>query len=42
MEQEGRIASPNEKGPGGGCLNFGWGCLPVLIGVVMLPLGVWF
>ena len=26
----------------GGCLKLGWGCLPVLIGVVLLPVGLLF
>lgn len=26
----------------GGCLKFGWGCLPVLLGVMMIPAGLFF
>ncbi|HEX8527522.1 hypothetical protein [Allosphingosinicella sp.] len=26
----------------GGCLKFGWGCLPVLLGFVLIPAGLFF
>lgn len=26
----------------GGCLKFGWGCLPVMLGFVLLPAGLFF
>jgi hypothetical protein len=26
----------------GGCLKFGWGCLPVLLGVMLIPAGLFF
>ncbi|HEX8449676.1 MAG TPA: hypothetical protein VF652_08805 [Allosphingosinicella sp.] len=26
----------------GGCLKFGWGCLPVLLGFVLIPTGLFF
>jgi hypothetical protein len=26
----------------GGCLNLGWGCLPVIAVVLMLPVGYFF
>jgi hypothetical protein len=26
----------------GGCLKFGWGCLPVLVGFALLPTGLFF
>ena len=26
----------------GGCLKFGWGCLPLLAGVMLLPAGLFF
>ena len=26
----------------GGCLKFGWGCLPLLAGVMLLPAGLYF
>ncbi len=26
----------------GGCLKFGWGCLPVAVGIVLLPTGLFF
>jgi hypothetical protein len=43
-QEEGHIeARPgDESASRGGCLNFGWGCLPVLVGfVVMLPAAWW-
>lgn len=31
------IADDDRPGPeSGGCLNFGWGCLPVLAGVLLI------
>ena len=26
----------------GGCLNLGWGCLPLVAAVLMLPIGYFF
>lgn len=26
----------------GGCLKFGWGCLPVLLGFILVPAGLFF
>jgi hypothetical protein len=26
----------------GGCLKFGWGCLPVLLGLMLIPAGLFF
>lgn len=26
----------------GGCLKFGWGCLPVLLGFILVPAGLLF
>lgn len=26
----------------GGCLKFGWGCLPALLGFVLIPAGLFF
>ncbi|HEX8511732.1 MAG TPA: hypothetical protein VF688_01355 [Allosphingosinicella sp.] len=26
----------------GGCLKFGWGCLPVLLGFMLIPAGLFF
>lgn len=34
-------AGPDGEQPRGGCLNLGWGCLPVLVGLASIP-GSWF
>jgi hypothetical protein len=26
----------------GGCMKFGWGCLPVLLGLMLVPAGLFF
>jgi hypothetical protein len=26
----------------GGCLKFGWGCLPVAVGAMLIPAGLYF
>ncbi|HEY0625903.1 MAG TPA: hypothetical protein VGD10_04140 [Allosphingosinicella sp.] len=35
--EEESAAGGADKKKSGGCLNLGWGCLPVLISIVMLP-----
>ena len=32
---------PNAEAERGGCLKLGWGCLPVMIGLMFIP-GVYF
>jgi hypothetical protein len=34
---------PGEADPaGGGCLKYGWGCLPVVAALVLIPTGLLF
>ena len=41
--QRAEPAGTNAADPArGGCAGFGWGCLPILIGVLMLPAGLLF
>ncbi len=36
-------ARPGEADPaGGGCLKYGWGCLPVVAGIALIPAGLFF
>jgi hypothetical protein len=38
--QDSEPSDSNEPDPArGGCLRFGWGCLPVIAAVLMLPAG---
>jgi hypothetical protein len=37
-ESDAGIADPER----GGCLRLGWGCLPLVGGVALLPAGLWF
>jgi hypothetical protein len=38
--QDSEPSDSNEPDPArGGCLRFGWGCLPVVAAVMMLPAG---
>ena len=39
-------SEPSDSGAGdparGGCMKLGWGCLPVLVGAMLLPAGLLF
>lgn len=45
MATNDRDAGPQDEQPmaeKGGCLKLGWGCLPVIAAVLMLPVGYFF
>jgi hypothetical protein len=39
-ENPGPGTDPGGEPPRGGCLNLGWGCLPVLV-LLLFPTGLW-